>query len=95
MKINLGDSIAAEKFREILEGNAGFQILKTYFERAEISSPLGNWSVQDLARIGDVPVQNCFVESTFSSYKDVLSDRRHNLLKKNLKKLLFCMCNSN
>ena len=56
---------------------------------------IGNWSVQDLARIGDVPVQNCFVERSFSSYKDVLSDRRHNLLEKNLKKLLFCMCNSN
>ena len=89
VNINLGDPIAAEKFREILEGNAGFQILKAYSERTEISSPLGNWSVQDLARIGDVPVQNCSVERTFSSYKDVLSDRRHNLLKKNLKKTYF------
>ena len=42
VKVNRRNPIAAEKFREILEGNAGFQILKAYSERAEISSALGN-----------------------------------------------------
>ena len=72
VKINLGDPIAAEKFREILGRNPGFQILKAYSERAEISSPLGSWSVQDLARIRDVPVQKSCVVRTFSSYNSYI-----------------------
>ena len=41
VKINLEDPIAAEKFRQSLEGNAVFQIFKAYSERAETPSPLG------------------------------------------------------
>ena len=44
------------------------------------------WSASDVADMNYAPVQSVDVEKSFSIYKNILTERRHNLLRKILVK---------
>ena len=50
------------------------------------------WSASDAASLKYCPVQSADVERSFSVYKTVLTDRRHNLTEANLQKMMICNC---
>jgi hypothetical protein len=52
-----------------------------------------NMTVEQISSFKYAPITSTEVERTFSVYKNILSDRRHNLEQENLTKLLVVQCN--
>ena len=46
----------------------------------------------DVASMNYAPVQSVDVERSFSIYKNILTERRHNLTEENLGKMMVCNC---
>lgn len=83
-----------EKLASILSKNGGFVTLKSinnvingnFNEDINISPSL-------IPSFKNAPITSCDVERTFSQYKHILTDRRHNLTMENLKKYMVIYCN--
>lgn len=61
----------------------------------ESEKQFSSYSASDIASLRYCPVTSCDVERSFSSYKNILSDRRKNFLPENLEKYLVVYCNKN
>ena len=87
---NLSDPVSKAKFDENMAKNPGLTILSDMVK--EKFSDRGNmWNAGDRDLLDRVPIQNCFVERSFSRYKDILSCRRQSLTKDNIAKYCFAL----
>jgi len=82
--------------------NNGFKVLKIYLLlipiSAENTTSRGgipeDLTLNDMVHFKYAPVTSVDVERSFSSYKNILSDRRRSFLFENLKNLLIAQCNN-
>ena len=86
--------VVQNKLNSVLGNNPGAKVLR------EISKIINGdqgelpefWSASDAASLKYCPVQSADVERSFSVYKTVLTDQRHNLTEANLQKMMICNC---
>lgn len=85
-----------EKMDGVLHRNPGYvqmkricNILKGQIEDIPDMNP------EDIASMKYAPITSCDVERSFSAYKNVLTDKRHNFTMENLNHILVIYCNSN
>ena len=90
---NLSDPVSKAKFDENMAKNPGLKNLSDMV-KGKFSDRGNLWTAGDRDLFDRVPIQNCFVERSFSRYKDILSYRRQSLTEDNIAKMLFCSCNS-
>ncbi|XP_003744005.1 uncharacterized protein LOC100907991 [Galendromus occidentalis] len=84
-----------EKFQRILHSNPGLSIMceiESSHQGGHIS--LTDFSIEELASFRYAPIVSVDVERSFSTYKNLLSDRRHSLTVENAKFHLITMCNN-
>ena len=85
--------IVNQKFSDVLSKNPGFNKI-TSIARILSGETLDNFDMSPnlIARFKYAPLTSCDVERSFSSYKNLLSDRRTNLTPQHLEMLLICNC---
>ena len=89
----LSDRVSKAKFDENMAETPGQKILSDMI-KGKFSDRGKQWTAGYRDLLDRVPIQNCFVERSFSRYKDILSCRRQSLAEENIAKMLFCSCNS-
>lgn len=75
--------------------NPGLMFLRDVSKvlQGESEKQLNGYSASDIASFRYCPVTSCEVERSFSSYKNILSDRRKSFLPENCEKYLIVYCN--
>ena len=85
------------KLDKVLEKNPGFGHIKAIagvLSGTASTIPEG-MGPADVAMYKFCPTASVDVERSFSLYKNILSDKRHNLTNESLKKIMLCHCNYN
>ncbi len=82
------------KVRDVLAKNPGLETLRMVGKVLQLGTaelPAGMQPC-DVANLKFVPIVSVDVERSFSQFKNILSDRRHNLTKENLSKIVVTTC---
>ena len=82
------------KLKKVLDKNIGQKQLReiaSIIDGEEGELPQG-WSASDAASLKYCPAASVDVERSFSVYKNILTDRRHQLTEENLSKMIVCNC---
>ena len=90
---NYGEELKT-KLDNVLKKNPGFDHIKSISKVLSGTSttfPEG-MSPTDVAMFKYCPTASVDVERSFSSYKNILTDKRHSLTKESLKKIMICHC---
>ncbi len=92
--------IGKQKLKDVLDRNEG---LDTLTQVSAILQGMGgsinikdlneHWTIDDVKVLRHAPVVSVDVGTSFSVYKNLLSDNCHRLLPANIKMLVFCYCN--
>ena len=86
----LSDPVSKAKFDENMAKNPGLKILSDMV-KGKFSDRGNLWTAGDRDLLDRVSIQNCFVERSFSRYKDILSCRRQSLPRTILQKICFAL----
>lgn len=95
----IGETIS-NKLKNVLMKNNGFRVLKNIsaiLNGENTTSRDGipeDLTLNDMVHFKYAPVTSVDVERSFSSYKNILSDRRRSFLFENLKNHLIVQCNN-
>lgn len=78
-----------EKLEQVVKKNGGLEILKqaNLVLQGESDALPPGWSVDQTTAVKYCPVASVDVERSFSQFKNVFSDRRHNFTQENLAKM--------
>ena len=86
--------IFQEKLQQVLRKNSNLEVIQ-HVARVQSgdsdSLPVG-WMPDEVAELKFCPMTSVDVERSFSIYKHIFSDRRHNFKEENLEKVMVCNC---
>lgn len=91
---NAGGKIC-KKLNNVVEKNPDLNCLVEVKKIHEGEPKTTQFSTEEACCLKYAPVTSCDVERSFSKFKEILSDRRHNLLPNNIEKYLITSWHSN
>ena len=103
-EINLTSGTLADKIKNKLfsieNQNKGFLLIKKISQilnggDSQLDGDISLLSPSDIKCLKFAPLTSCDVERSFSTYKMILSDKRHSLGEQNLKHMCIIQCNQN
>ena len=84
--------ILKEKMNQVLRKNPGLKIQRSVgkVHESDLPDPPLEMSPRDISQLKYCPMTSCNVERSFSSYKNILSDKPQCFVEENLSKVVIC-----